>query len=157
MHCYSVRHGNKWTKNANIWPKNACFGPKIQIFMGVSKSFGTHITENQLGNLFPLFFDRALDQMGHKCRYLSVFGQIGRFWVKILFSGGKEKNFWYSHIRESMRHLFCVENIDRCGSNWPLGTKKCNFDPKIWIFGAKSPVFVLNRDCVNRAYHKYTC
>ena len=43
-----------------------------------------------------------------------------------------------SLIRKPMRHLFRVENIDQCGSNWPLGTKMCNFDPKIWIFGAKS-------------------
>jgi len=41
------------------------------------------------------------------------------------------------HIREQMRHLFRVENIDWCDSNWPLGTKMCNFYPKIWIFGAK--------------------
>ena len=42
-----------------------------------------------------------------------------------------------------MRHLFCVENIDRWGSNCPLGAKMCFFDPKIWIFGAKSQFFVL--------------
>ena len=42
-----------------------------------------------------------------------------------------------------MRHLFRVENIDRGGSNWPLGAKMCFFDPKIWIFGAKSQFFVL--------------
>ena len=36
-----------------------------------------------------------------------------------------------------MRHLFRVENIDRRGSNWPLGAKMCFFYPKIWIFGAK--------------------
>ena len=41
-----------------------------------------------------------------------------------------------------MRHLFRVENIDRWGSNWPLGAKMCFFDPKIWIFGAKSQFFV---------------
>ena len=39
-----------------------------------------------------------------------------------------------------MRHLFCVENIDRCGSNLP---KMCNFEPKNWIFGAKGQFFVL--------------
>ena len=48
----------------------AVFGPKILIFMGVSKSFGTHITENHLGNLFALFFGQALDQMGQK--YLAI-------------------------------------------------------------------------------------
>ena len=41
-----------------------------------------------------------------------------------------------------MRHLFRVENIDRCDSNWPLGTKMCNFCMVIAIF-------------VNRAYHQY--
>ena len=41
-----------------------------------------------------------------------------------------------------MRHLFRVENIDQWGSNWPLGAKMCFFDPKIWIFGAKSQFFV---------------
>ena len=42
-----------------------------------------------------------------------------------------------------MRHLFRVENFDRWGSNWPLGAKMCFFDPKIWIFGAKSQFFCL--------------
>ena len=49
---------------------------------------------------------------------------------------GREKKFWYPHIGKPMRHhLFRVENIDRRGSNWPLGTKMCS-DSKIWTFGA---------------------
>ena len=43
---------------------------------------------------------------------------------------------------ETKKNLFRVENIDRWGSNWPLGAKMCFFDPKIWIFGAKSQFFV---------------
>ena len=39
--------------------------------MGVSKSFGNNITENHLDNLSALFFGKALDQMGQKCRYLA--------------------------------------------------------------------------------------
>jgi len=39
-----------------------------------------------------------------------------------------------------MRLLFRVKNIDQFGSNWPLGTKMCNFDPKNWIFGAKNNI-----------------
>ena len=39
------------TKNADFGPNLAVFGPKILIFMGVSKSFGTNITENHLDNL----------------------------------------------------------------------------------------------------------
>ena len=45
--------------------------------MGVSKSFGTNITENHLDNLSALFFGQSLDQMGQKCRYLAqnaIFG-----------------------------------------------------------------------------------
>ena len=41
-----------------------------------------------------------------------------------------------------MRHLFRVENNDRWGYNSPLGAKMCFFDPKIWIFWAKSQFFV---------------
>ena len=61
----------KMTKNADFGPNLAVFGPKILIFMGVSKSFGTNITENHLDNLSALFFGHALDQMGQKCRYLA--------------------------------------------------------------------------------------
>ena len=59
------------TKNAYFGPDLAVFGPKILIFMGVSKSFGTNITENHFGNLSELFFGQALDQMGQKCPYLA--------------------------------------------------------------------------------------
>ena len=33
------------TKNADFGPNLAVFGPKILIFIGVSKSFGTNITQ----------------------------------------------------------------------------------------------------------------
>ena len=67
----------KLTKNAYFGPILAVFGPKILIFMGVSKSFGTNITENHFGNLSALFFGQALDQMGQKCRYLAQNAQAG--------------------------------------------------------------------------------
>ena len=41
----------------------------------------------------------------------------------------------FAMVKKS-RHRFCDEDIDRCGSNWSKGTKMCNFDSKIWIFGA---------------------
>ena len=50
--------GRAWEKmgqKCQYLAKNASFGPKVLIFMGVSKSFGTNIAENHLGNLFPLF------------------------------------------------------------------------------------------------------
>ena len=47
------------------------------------------------------------------------------------------QNFWYLHIREPIRHLFCVKNIDWRGSNGPLGKKKCNLDSKILIIGTR--------------------
>ena len=62
--------------------------------MGVSKSFGTNITENHFGNLSALFFGHALDQVGQKCQYLAqndqkmhIFGQI---WLFL----GQKSNFW---------------------------------------------------------------
>ena len=82
------------TKNADFWPNLAVFGPKILIFMGVSKSFGTNITENHLGNLSALFFGQALDQMGQKCWYLAQNASFGPnlavFGPKIQFFGGRE-------------------------------------------------------------------
>jgi len=101
---FLVGHWTKCAKNGNIWPKMtknadfgpnlAVFGPKILIFMGVSKSFGTNITENHLDNLSALFFGQALDQMGQKCRYLAQNASFGPnlavFGPKIQFFGGRE-------------------------------------------------------------------
>ena len=82
------------TKNADFGPNLAVFGPKILIFMGISKSFGTNITENHFGNLSALFFGHALDQMGQKCRYLAQNASFGPylavFGPKIQFFGGRE-------------------------------------------------------------------
>ena len=70
------------------------FGPKSLIFMGISKSFGTNITENHFGNLSALFFGHALDQVGQKCQYLAQNASFGPnlavFGPKIQFFGGRE-------------------------------------------------------------------
>ena len=63
--------------------------------MGISKSFGTNITENHLDNFSALFFGQALDQMGQKCRYLAKnasFGpKLADFEPTIHFWGGWSK------------------------------------------------------------------
>ena len=59
------------TKNAYFGPNLAIFGPKSIIFMGVSKSFGTNITENHLDNLSALFFGQELDK---RCKKMAIFG-----------------------------------------------------------------------------------
>merc|ERR1711923_545602 len=101
---FLVRNWTKCAKNGNIWPKMtknadfgpnlAIFGPNILIFMGLSKSFGTNITENHFGNLFALFFGHALDQVGQKCRYLAQNASFGPnlavFGSQIQFFGGRE-------------------------------------------------------------------
>ena len=101
---FFVVQGMKWAKTANIWPKMtknayfgpnlAVFGPKILIFMGVSKSFGTNITENHFGNLSALFFGQALDQMGQKWPYFAQNASFGPnltiFWPKIQFFWERE-------------------------------------------------------------------
>ena len=71
--------------------------------MGVSKNFGTNITENHFGNLSTLFFGQALDQMGQKCRSDLIFvkkftrpkfwAEFGRFWAQNpIFWGAGSKN-----------------------------------------------------------------
>jgi len=78
-------------QKCRFWTK---FGPKSLIFMGLSKNFGTNITENHFGNLSALFFGQALDQMGQKCRYLAQNASFGPnlavFGPKIQFFGGRE-------------------------------------------------------------------
>ena len=59
------------SKNAYFGPIWAIFWSKILIFMEVSKSFGTNLTENHFGSLSTLYFGQSLDQMGQKCRYLA--------------------------------------------------------------------------------------
>ena len=78
------------TKNADFGPNLAVFGPNILIFIRVSKSFGTNITENHLDNLSALFFGQALDQMVQK---MPVLGQIWPFLgLKSNFLGAGSKN-----------------------------------------------------------------
>ena len=124
----------------------AVFGPKILIFMLVSERFGTNITENHLDNLSALFFGQAFRSngpkmpiFGPKCQFWAKFG---RFWAQNPIFLGQGVKILVPSYGIPMRHLFRVENIDQWGSNWPLGAKMCFFDPKIWIFGAKSQFFV---------------
>ena len=85
------------TKNADFGPILAVLGQNVLIFMRVSKSLGTNITENHLDNLFALFFGQALDQMGQKCRYLAQNASLGQIWPflgpKSNFLGSGSKNF----------------------------------------------------------------
>merc|ERR1712203_1063825 len=100
-HWFLVGHWTKCAKNGNIWlkmtkyayfgPNLAVFGPKILIFMGVSKSFGTNITENHKDNLFALFFGQALDQMGQK---MPIFGTKCQFWAKFGRFWAQNPIFW---------------------------------------------------------------
>merc|ERR1711884_283498 len=95
--CKKWQYLTQSDQNADFGPNLAVFGQKILIFMGVSKSFGTNITENHLGNFSPLFFGQALDQMGQKCQYLAKNANFGPnlavFGPKIQFLGAGSKNF----------------------------------------------------------------
>ena len=64
--------------------------------MGVSKSFGTNITENHLDTLFALVFGRAWDKMGKKCQYLAQNDQKCIFWTKFGRFWAKNPNFYGS-------------------------------------------------------------
>ena len=76
---FLVSHGSKWAKNGNIWPKKpnlAIYGPKILIFMGVCKSFGTHITEKPPRELVWMVFWSGIGSNGPK---MHIFGQKCQF------------------------------------------------------------------------------
>ena len=66
-------------------------GPKILILMEVSKSFGTHITEEPPRHLVRIVFWLGMGSNGPK---ITIFGQFkakfGRFWAKTPFFGGME-------------------------------------------------------------------
>ena len=59
----------------------------------LSESFGTNITENQLGNLSALFFGQALNQMGQKCPYLAENASWLFLGQKSNFLGAGSKTF----------------------------------------------------------------
>ena len=115
-------HGTKWARTANIWPKwpkmhilgkfDRC-GAKVLFFWGGIKSFVTHVSENHLGTSFALFLVRQGTKWAKKTQH----GQKGPTWPKMpilgktilfFFLGGGEDIFWYPHIREPIRHLFCI-------------------------------------------------
>ena len=134
----------KMTKNANFGPNLVVFGQKILILTGESKSFGTHMTEKPPRHLVCIVFWSGMGPQ------LPIFDQKCQFWAKNPNFYGKSKSFGI-HITENhlatlfalffgqawhqMGHLFRVENIARCESNWPLKTKIGYLDN--WIFGAE--------------------
>ena len=86
----------KLTKNAYFGPILAVFGPKILIFMGVSKSFGTNITENHLDNLSALFFGQAFRSNGPK---MPIFGPKCQFWANFGRFSAKNPIFWGQGVK----------------------------------------------------------
>ena len=130
------------TKNAYFGPNLAVFGPKILIFMGVSKSFGTNITENHLDNLFASFFGQALDQMGQKCRYLAQNASFGPnlavFGPKILIFMGVSKSFGTNitenHL-DNLSALFFGQALDQMGQKCRYLAENASFGPNLAVFG----------------------
>ena len=125
------------TKNADFGPNLAVFGPKSLIFMGVSKSFGTNITENHLDNLSALFFGQALDKMGQIWPFLGP---------KSNFLGAGSKNFgtlvsgfqWDTFF--VLKTLIIEAPIGRWG-------RKCAFlTPKFGYLGPKVNFLFSDRD-----------
>ena len=66
------RPGIKWAKYANFGPNLAFYEPKILIFMGVSKSFGTHKTEKPPRQLVRIVFGSGTESNGPK---MPIFGK----------------------------------------------------------------------------------
>ena len=91
--------------------------------------------------------------MGPNGPKMPIFGQKSQFWVnlavyrpKLLIFTEVSTSFSTSITEKSPMQLVPIvfwSGIESNGQKMPvLGTKMCNFDPKIWIFGAKSQSFV---------------
>ena len=120
-----------WAKFGRLWAKNPNFYVKFLV----------PITKKKPLQLVPIAFWSPIGSIKNANNWpkLPVLGPnpfFGGYGVKLLVSSHQVTN----------KAPFCVEKIDRWGSNWPLGTKKCFFDPKIWIFGAKSQFLYGNRE-----------
>ena len=63
---------------------------------------------------------------------MPIFGQKRQFCAKTPFFGVDGVKHLVPSYQGTNESPFCVKTIDRCGSNSPLGTKMCNFDPKFW-------------------------
>ena len=87
------------------------------------------------------------------------------FWLNILIILGgsniyqkttQEAKLLVPSYRGTYQTPALCENIDWRGSNGSLETKKCNFDPKILIFGTKSKSLFWNRDFWSKRHTKNT-
>ena len=88
---FFVGLGTKRANNAekaNFGPNLAIFGPKILIFMRVSKSFGTNITETPM-ELVRIVFWSDIRSNGPK---MPVLGPIWPFW-------GQKSIFWVDGVK----------------------------------------------------------
>ena len=77
-------------QKANFGPNLAVWGPKILVFMGVSKSFGSHITLNPPGQLVRIVFWSGMGSNGPK---MLIFSQKCQFWPNLDVFGPKSI-FW---------------------------------------------------------------
>ena len=71
------------------------FGPKIQIFMGVSKGFGTHIMEKPPRQLVRIVFWSGVRSNGQKCQYLA---ENASFWPNLVVFGSEKHIAKYGHF-----------------------------------------------------------
>ena len=136
-------------EKASFGPNFAVFGPKILIFYGSKQKFGTIITEKPPRQLVrTVFWSGIWSNEPKKYRYLAKNVKnpfLGGDGVKLLvpsYEGTKETPF------PCRKHW----PIDRCGSNWLLGMKMCNFDQKIWIFVPKVNFLYGDRDFLSTEY-----
>ena len=122
-----------WAKNCN--------------FTGVSKSFGTFMTENHLGTLFALFFGRAWDQMGQKCQNLAKNAKFGCFWTKNPFLGEGVKLLVPSYQGNNVTPL-------SCSKHWPARLQLTARDGNVQFWPQNFHIWGQKSIFVDRAYHQ---
>ena len=105
------------------WAKFGCFWAKILIFWRKSKIFGTHISENQLGSLFPLFFCSGIAPQW--TRKANILLKNANYWPNLAVSLFWNRNFLAKgHIINILgaapQKIFTPKNFPKVG---PWSTK----------------------------------
>ena len=149
------------TKNASFGPNLVVFGPKILIFMGVSKSFGTNITEKPIRQLVRIVFWSGIISngpkmpiLGPKCQFWAKFG---RFWAQNPIFWGQGVKILVPSYRDSNETPFS------CWKHWSVrlqlaarGENVLFWPQNLDIWGQKSIFCLVIAIFVNGANDHYT-
>ena len=115
-------------QKCQFWVKFGRFWPKIQYFTGVSKNFGTQITEETPRQLVPIVFWSGMRPNGPK---IPIFGQKCQFWAKFGRFLAKKTIFWGDGVK------LLVPSYNHMGVPNKVQPSLGNIDPVLGVHATK--------------------